>query len=418
MDIVKKQRKAWYKHKSTFIVAALFGFLTLLFVISQQQFSAFSVERGTLLTAIVQRGEFSIKVAAPGTLVPEDIRWVASNVTGKVERILVKPGAEVNAGDLIVELSNPELKQQLDELNWEYTALEAELEALAVSHQSEKLEMQALLLKTQMQYDKAKLRLDAEEDLIKQGNATVSRLDYEDSKLTVTQLAQTLRIDKSRQLQLAKNLQASYKARRARLAKLHKAIEQAQFQLTSLQITAPLDGIVQAMPLELGQRVALGQNIAKFAHADELIAELKVPQIQAANIALGQSVEIDTRFNTITGKVTRIDPAVVNGTVQVDVELLGDLPNEARPDLSIDGAIIIRHLNDALYVKRPAFSQPDQTMNILKLDAAQQFANKTQVQFGKASSLEIEILAGLQAGDTIIVSDQEQFAHHSSIALH
>ncbi len=417
MDIIKQKKTPIYKNK--FLLSGLGAtlFASALFASSQFEVANTSIERNSVLTATVEQGEFTITIAGPGVLVPRDVRWVASNVEGKVERILLKAGAQVREGDLIAELTNPELNQKVDELVWEKEALEAELAALKVNHETLMLDMKATLLSTKMAFDKAKMRLDAESSLIKRGNATVSKLDYESSKLTVEQLKQTLEIDKQRTSQLKENLDASFKAKQARLHKLNKTIERAEFQLASLQLKAPTSGILQAMPLELGQRVTMGSNVAKIARKDDLIAELKISELKASQIALGQPVVIDTRTSHINGEVMRIDPAVVNGTVQVDVTLSTPLPSEARPDLSIDGEVTIAKKANTLFVRRPVFSQSNQTLPIFKIDQKGAYANKVSVSFGAASASQIEISQGLKAGDQIIVSEQSSFARHDKVAL-
>jgi HlyD family secretion protein len=417
MDIIKQKKRPFYKSKKLMLSILTVLFIGAIFTSTQVRLGVFSIKANSVITAVVEQGDFDIKASGPGILVPRDIRWVASTVVGKVERILVKPGAEVTKNQLIVELLNPELDQKVQELKWELEAMLAQTRALKVRQDTQMLDMRASVLNTQMQHDKAKMRLDAESELIKIGNATVSKLDYESSKLTVLQLTKTIEMNKERSQQLKLNLAAGLEAQIALLNKLKKTVERAQFQLASLHIKAPVSGILQAMPLELGQQVLIGGNIAKFAKKGDLIAELKVPELNASDIIIGQKVIIDTRFNKIKGKVIRIDPAVVNGTVQVDIDLAKDLPDEARPDLSIDGEIFIAQKKDTLFVRRPAFSQANQKMSLYLLDQAQAYAQQTQVSFGLTSSINIEILSGLKKGDRIIVSEQSNFERNSKIAI-
>jgi len=417
MDIIKHTKKPFYKKKSFVTAAGVMMLATFLIASTQMNISGFSVQSNSVITAVVEQGDFDIKISGPGILAPRDVRWVASTVSGKVERILVKPGAQVEKGQLIVELVNPELDQKVQELHWEVEAMQAQTRALKVSQDTQILDMQASTLETQMKYEKSKMRLDAESQLIEVGNSTVSKLDFESSKLTVHQLSKTIEINKMRAKQLVLNLAAQFEAQTALLNKLNKKYERAQFQLASLNVKASLAGVLQAMPLELGQRVAIGGNIAKFAKKGDLIAELKVPELNAGDIIIGQHVSIDTRFNQIQGKVIRIDPAVVSGTVQVDVELTSILPDEARPDLSIDGEIFITQKKDSLHVRRPAFSQANQTMAVYLLNEEQTQAQQIPVEFGLSSSVDIEILSGLKAGDSIIVSEQTSFERHQQISL-
>jgi multidrug efflux pump subunit AcrA (membrane-fusion protein) len=417
MDIIKETKQPFYKKKSLVTAAGVAVLAVFLIASTQMSIAGFSVQKDSVVTATVKQGDFDIKISGPGILAPRDVRWVASTVSGKVERILVKPGAHVSKGELIVELINPELDQKVQELHWEVVAMEAQTRALKVSQDTKLLDMQASILVTQMKYEKAKMRLDAETKLISVGNSTVSKLDFESSKLTVNQLVKTIEIDKVRTEQLSLNLSAGLEAQTALLNKLKKTHERAKFQLASLNVKASLDGVLQALPLELGQRVAIGGNIAKFAKKGDLIAELKVPELNAGDIVLGQKVAIDTRFSQIQGKVIRIDPAVVKGSVQVDVELTSTLPDEARPDLSIDGEIFITQKKNSLYVRRPAFSQANQSMAVYLLNETQTQAQQIPVQFGLSSSVDIEIVKGLKAGDRIIVSEQSSFERHKQVAL-
>ena len=418
MDIVKNKAKVpFYKNVKVLTLAVVGLFIVALMATNMFKFTVHSVDSSDFVTAKVQRGDLEVKVSAPGVLAPRDVRWVSSAVVGKVEQIFIKPGATVRQGQLIAELYNPELEQQAQELRWELEAMEAENRALKERQNTRLLDMQAQLLDNQMTYDKEKIRLEAEGELIASGNATVSKLDYESRKLTVSQLEQTLKMDKARSKQLSSTLTAEIEAQNARVNRLKNSLQRAEYQLASLKVIAPVDGILQAMPLELGQRVAIGDNIAKFAKKGDLIAELSVAEFKASEIRVGQRVMIDTRFNQLQGEVTRVDPAVVDGTVQVDANIISPLPEEARPDLSIDGEVYISEIKNTLFVRRPAFSQPNQKMSVFRLDNELAYAQQTEVEFGTSSSLNIEVLFGVAEGDVIIVSEISDFERYNKIII-
>jgi HlyD family secretion protein len=418
MDIVKNKSKVpFYKNRKLLAFGTVVLFIVVLMATKMFKLTAHSVDSNNFVTAKVQRGDLKVKVSAPGVLAPRDVRWVSSAVVGKVEQIFVKPGASVGKGQLIAELYNPELEQQTQELKWELEAMEAENRALKERQNTRLLDMRAQVLDNQMTYDKEKIRLQAEAELIKSGNATVSKLDYESRKMTVNQLEQTLKMDKARSKQLISTLNAEVEAQSARVNRLKNSLQRAEYQLASLNVIAPVDGILQAMPLELGQRVAIGDNIAKFAKKEDLIAELSVAEFKVSEIRVGQRVMIDTRYSQLEGEVVRVDPAVVDGTVQVDVNIVSQLPEEARPDLSIDGEIYISEIKDTLFVRRPAFSQPNQKMSIFRVDSEFAYAQQTEVEFGTSSSMDIEVLYGVAEGDLIIVSEISDFERYNKIII-
>ena len=316
-----------------------------------------------------------------------------------------------------MELTNPLLQQIAEETRWELEAFTAESRALDVSLQTQLLDQKATVLNAQMLYESTKLRLDAEESLLNKGKGTVSMLDYKKSKLETRQYKLRWDIEVERYAMLEENKTAQLAAKHARLNKLAKTLNRAEDQVASLRVTATIDGVVQEMPLEPGQRIAIGGNIAKLARQDQLIAELKIPERQIRDVMIGQMAIVDTRLNKIKGRVVRIDPAVTNGTVQVDIEFDQPLPPEARPDLSIDGTIVINQLPNTLYVGRPTFAQSKSAGVIYKMTTDGKYAEKATVRFGVGSSNQIQIIDGLNLGDQIILSDHTAWEHISKIAI-
>lgn len=417
MDIIKRKKLPLHKRRKVYIPAGGLAFSGLLFASLFLNLNEHAIGSSEIITAVVQRGEFALKISAPGILAPQFDRWLSSTVEGKVNKIFVRPGAMVARGDVIVELYNPNLKQHVQELTWELAAMEADGRALKEQHATRLLEMESQMLQNKMDYEREKIRLDAESELIKSGNSTVPKIEYESRKLTVSQLEQTIDMDEMWAAQLKSTLSAELEANHARISRLRNQLERAETQLADLVVEAPFSGVLQTLELELGEQVLVGTNIAKVVKDDDLIAELSVAEFKASSVALGQKVVIDTRTSKIEGQVVRIDPAVIDGTVKVDIALEGILPSEARADLSIDGEIFISEKPDSLYVRRPAFSQERQKMSVFKLDQKKRHATQTVVQFGASSSIDIEVLDGVKEGDVIIISEVDDFNRFEKVII-
>lgn len=363
--------------------------------------SGYSVDRDKIIVGEVRQGDFSVQVRGIGTLAPKNIQWLAANVDGHVERINVEAGAEVRKGDVIVTLSNPKLHEMLEESRWEIEAQQKENRAAEMALESQLADVRAEASNAELEYQGAKLKLDAEGKLVGQG--IVSRLTYEQSSLTVQQAQRRIASKRERVSKMQANLMSMVDAHIARLNKLQKAHEQIQQQIDDLQVRASIDGVVQEMDLKLGQQVAQGTQVARVAPHGDLIALLDVQEFQVRDIAVGQAVTIDTRSSKVRGKVTRIDPAVINGVVKVEVTFAGALPPEARPDLSVEGVIDVARKPNAMFVDRPSFAQSYSTATLYVLDGDTAVA--TKVQLGRASTREVEIVKGLKPGDRVVVSD-------------
>ena len=361
----------------------------------------YTVEQDKLIIGDVKRGVFSVQVRGIGTLVPKNIQWLSANVDGHVERINVEAGAIVRKGDVIVSLSNPKLKETLEESYWEIEAQRKENHAAEMSLESQLADLRAEARNAELDYQGAKLKLDAEGKLVGQG--IVSRITYEQSKLSVEQASRRIESKRDRVTKMESNLAAMTDAHIARLNKLQKAHDQIQQEIDDLQVRASIDGIVQEMPLKLGQQVSLGVQVARIAPHDDLIAMLDVQEFQVRDIALGQIVTIDTRSSKVIGKVSRIDPAVINGVVKVEAALSGKLPAEARPDLSVEGVIDVEKKANTLYVERPSFAQSYSVAILYVINGDSAVA--TKVELGRASTRNIEVVKGLKVGDRVIVSN-------------
>lgn len=384
--------------------------------VSRLKPAAPSVERSTVWTDTVKRGEMLRQVRGNGALVPEDIRVIAASTAGRVERILVQPGMAVNAGTVLIELSNPELAQEALDAEYEVKAAEADSNNLRVRLESERMSQQAAAATVHADYQQAKIQADTDEALAKDG--LIPELNLKLSKVRADELANRYKIEQQRLEVSVKSVQAQLAAQQARVAQMRALSELRRTQLATLGVRAGTGGVLQQMQVEVGQQITPGTNLARVVEPQRLKAELKIAETQAKDIQLGQPALIDTRSGgVIPGRVMRIDPAAQQGTVTVDVALEGKLPQGARPDLSVDGTIELERLSDVLYVGRPAFGQTDSTVGIFKLEDEGATAARVNVRLGRSSVNTIEILEGLREGDQVILSDTSAWDAFNRIRL-
>lgn len=417
MDIaVNKQKKTLFK--KIWPIAIVVTIIAIAIKSSAFLLQAdFVIDNDTLVYGEVKQGQFSISVRGAGLLVPDKIKWLAASVDGHVERVVVKPGKAVQKGELIIELSNPRLNQLQEESKWELEAMIAESKASQAEQKSGLLFQKARMLDAKLNYKSSQLRLDAQQELFNNKTGAVSKIDYEKTKLETQQFKQRWQIQEEVLRSMTDNIVVQDNARKSRINKMQKTLERAEQQVKDLMIYASLDSVVQDVAVEPGQRVNMGSNLAKLAQQDSLIAELQVAELLIGEVKLGQQVTIDTRNNKVNGVVSRVDPAVVNGNVQVDVTFTEQLPTDARPDLSVDGEIKITDIADTLYVSRPIFSQRQSNSTLYKLSSDGNIAQRTQVQLGKGSSNQIQVIEGLSVGDRIIISDSSSWQTYQKIRI-
>jgi len=377
----------------------------------------FSIDAKGIVTDEVKRGEFSVSVRGSGVLVPDNVQWLSASVEARVERVVVKPGTIVKRGDLIVELSNPQLLQLLEETQWELEARVAEAKASQVVLKSTFLMQKATMLNAKLDYESSKLKLEAHTQLLSRNLGVVSKIDYEQTRLETIQSKQRWDIQQEVLSTMQESIEAQNNARIARLNKMRKELERAQQQVENLKIFASINSVVQEVPVEPGQRISMGGNIAKLAQQDSLIAEINIPELEIRNVAIGQTVIIDTRNYKVTGRVSRIDPAVVNGNVQVDVEFTDKFPLDARPDLAVEGEIKIAEIFDTLFVNRPLFAQSQSDTAVYKISQDGNFAERVMVTLGKGSIHQIQVMDGLSSGDKIIISDPSSWDSYQKIRI-
>jgi len=362
-----------------------------------------SVSRATVWVDTVKRGPMVRQVRGLGTLVPEEIRWIPATTEGRVERIIIKPGTAVKADSVILEMSNPELENSASDAEWQLKAAEADYTSTRVRLQSQLLDQQAGFATTEATAKQAKLQAQADTELSEHGLISDLTLKLSLSKADESQTR--LDLDRKRLDIAAESTAAELAAQQARVEQLRAQAELKHSQVRQLHVRAGIEGVLQQLPVEVGQRLAPGATLAKVTVPGRLKAELKIAETQAKDIQIGQSASIDTRNGLVEGKVSRIDPAVQNGTVTVDVALAGALPKGARPDLSVEGTVQLEKLDDVLYVGRPAFGQEQSVVGLFRLTDEGQGAVRVQVKLGRSSVNTVEILDGLQAGDQVILSD-------------
>jgi HlyD family secretion protein len=374
-----------------------------------------AVDRTTIWIDTVKRGPMLRQVRGLGKLVPEEIRWVPAATEGRVEKKLLEAGARVHPDTILVELSNQELEQKTTDAEWEWKSAETSYADLKVKLESQQLNQEADTAKVESDYQQAILSYDASSELARDG--LVSNLDLKLKKAAADQLGNRLTIERKR-------LEINKESIAAQLANQRTRIDQAKAiyllrksELDQLKVRAGVEGVLQQIPVDVGQSVAEGTNLARVANPAKLKAELNIPETQAKDIQVGQEASIDTRNGIISGWVSRIDPAVKEGTVTVDVRLVSELPQGARPDLSVDGTIVLEKLDDIIYVGRPVQGQPDSQISLFKLDTEGKRADRVKVKLGRSSVNTIEIKEGLKPGDQVILSDMTAQDGFDSIRL-
>jgi HlyD family secretion protein len=373
------------------------------------------VERTGIWTDSVRRGVMVRDVKGQGTLVPEEIRWVISATGGRVDRVLVRPGTEVKADTVIMELDNPELEQQAREAELTLKAQEADLLDLPVRLNSAILGQQATLATVTAEHLKAEAEAGANRTLKASGH--IAELVVKQSTIVAHELAIRNRLERRRLWAARKSAKIELDAARARVEQMRALHQLRRDQLGALKIKAGVAGVLQQLSAEVGQRVDASVPLAKVAKPSRLKAELKVPDSEARDVAAGQKAMVDTRNGIVPGRVIRVDPAVQNGTVTVDAALDGELPRGARPDLSVEGSIEIERLRDVLYVGRPMQAKEGAQMQLFRLQPGGREAVRVPVQIGRVSTSSVEIRGGLAAGDVVILSDTSAWADAQRIRL-
>lgn len=385
------------------------------FALTRLKPAAPSVDMSTLWPDTVKRGPIVLNVRGLGRLTPEEIVWIPAAFDCRVDKIEHRAGAKLKSNDVIMVLSNPDMELAAHDAEWKWKQAKATLDDLRVKLESSKLDQRAQLADLEAQYNNAKLTADRDMEL--------TRLNLKsdlETKLSVAQadsLSKRLALQKQRLEINDESIQAQLNGQQVAVDSARAEYDLKEKQVDQLAIRAGVDGVVQEVDVEVGQRVAVGTILAKVADPTKLKAELKLPETQMKDIALNQTAEIDTRNGIVPGHVVRIDPAAQNGTVTVDVKLDGPLPPGSRPELSVDGTVELERLADVVYVGRPVFGQPNSTVGLFKVDPDGKGATHVNVKFGRASVNAIEIISGLKVGDRVILSDMSQWDSQPRIRL-
>jgi HlyD family secretion protein len=419
MDIQRPASVAQAKKRRqiTFGVAGLVVIALVSVFLARLQPAAPTVERATVWVDSVKRGPMVRQVRGLGTLVPVDEarRWVPASTQGRVERIVLRPGVQVTPDTVVLELSDPNVQQALNDAEQQLRAAEADYNSLKARLDAETLNQRAQAAIVRADHDIAQNDRKMNEALAKEGlvsNQILSQaVTRAESLITRNRIeSERLKVQEASALAQLQSAQALIDQRRSNYNLRRSQVDQ-------LRVRAGMTGVLEQVPVEVGQQVQPGTNLVRVADPTRLKAELRIAETQARDLTIGQIASVDTRTGIIPGKVIRIDPSAVNGTVTVDVALEGELPRGSRPDLSVDGTIELERLENVLFVGRPAFGQEQSTVGLFRLDPNTGEATRAQVQLGRSSVNTIEVLSGLNEGDQVVLSDMSAWDQFERIRL-
>lgn len=404
MDIPRTGQAQKRRMKRTAIGVGIGAAVLLVtFGLARLEPAAPPVKKETVWIEAVQRGPMLRAVRGPGTLVPEDVRSISAPVEGTIERIPALPGARVEPDTVLLEMSDPEVMQNAFQAESQLRAAEADYANLRARLESEFLSQQSQVATIESQAEQANLQVEAEERLFK--DELIPELTLKLSRLRADQLTKQAQIETERLGKIRSSQQAQLSAQQAQVNQMRALYGLRQRQVDSLKVRAGIPGVLQELPMVVGQRVTPGTTLARVARPEKLKAELRIPETLAKDVAVGLQAQIDTRNGVVAGRVTRVAPSAQDGTVIVDVAMEGPLPKGARPNLSVDGTIEIERLDNVLFVGRPTYGQPNQKIELFKVVKEGEEAVRVPVQLGRSSFNTIEIVSGLDVGDRVILSD-------------
>jgi len=416
MDIAIPQNEhAKLVRRIVIAVLLLLGVAAAAYALTRLRPAAPSVDGASLFSDAVKRGDLLRAVHGVGTLVPEDIQWIPALNTARVSKIILHPGATVKADSIILELSNPELERDTLDAEYQLKAAEAQFQSVKAQMGSDILNQKAAAAAVRSEYEQSKIQHAVDEKMLEQklGAEVTARL----SKVKEDQLAIRAQLEEARSKNAEDTAEAKIAAEKSHVDQQRALYNLRRSQLEALHVRAGINGVLQLVPVEVGQSVAPGTNLARVADPRKLKAQIKIAETQANELSPGMKSTIDTRNGIVAGRVSRIDPSVQNGTVTVDISIDEALPNGARPDLSVDGTIEIENLKNVLYVGRPAFGQPQTTVGLFKLNEDGTEAVRTSVKLGRFSVSSVEVLQGLKEGDRVILSDTSAWSSYERIRL-
>src|SRR5687767_209262 len=402
MDITRNSdSKKKLTRRALSIAAIIIALVLTTVAFARLKPAAPTVSSSSIVIETVQKGPLTREIRGSGVLVPENVRWIAASTDARVERVLVQPGSVVTADTILIELSDPQLQQSARDAEWQLKAAEAAFQAAKAELESERLDRESGTARLRAERDQARLRAKADEDLEKAGLA--AKITRQLSESAADELGRRVQFEEQRLATLGASQSARLAALRAQVEQRRSMNELAQQRIASLNVRAGIDGVLQQVAVQAGQRVNPGTTLARVAQPDRLKAEIRVAETQAKDLLLGQVAQIDTRTGVVAARVARIDPAASNGTVLVDLSIEGALPAGARPDLSVDATIELERLSDVVHVARPVRAQENGSGSVFRVTGSE--ARRVKVEFGRASASAIEIRSGLAPGDRVIVSD-------------
>jgi len=418
MDIARPELKRQKRRRQIiWSVIALAVLVVLTIGVSRLKPASPTVDRSTIWTDTVKRGSMLRQVRGLGSLIPshEDVRQIPAETEATVLRILQLPGSLVEPDTLLVEMSNPQLEQEALDAQLQVKAAEAEYQSLKVKLQSDLMNQRAGAATVNAAYSEAQRQAQTDKALYDLG--VISGLTAKASDGKAQEMVTRNKIEDQRLEINEKAIASQLAVQQAKVDEMRALAQLKQQQLARLKVKTGVAGELVDMPLQVGQHVLPGVELAKIVQPNHLMAELKIPETQARDVQIGEPASIDTHNGVIPGEVSRVDPAVQNGTVTVDIKLTGELPKGARPDLSVDGTVDLERLENVLYVGRPAFGQESSTISMFKLEPDGKSAARVQVKTGRASVNLIQIDSGLKEGDTVILSDMSRWDNTDRVRL-
>jgi HlyD family secretion protein len=403
------------KKKYLLIAGAVTGLVLVTVAINRLEPASPTVERATLMIDSVRRGTMIREVHAPGVLTPEHVKIIAAVTAGRVEQIPNRAGIPVTPTTLLVELSNPDVQLQLLEAQRALTASEGALISQRTALHNQRLNQESALSTLRTQLNEATRQLEAAEGLDKKGLSSVYEMAA--ARDRVRELTEREQLGRQQLKMTIESTQSEIALQAAQVQRLRSILQFQQERVASMRVLAGENGVLQELPLDLGQWVNPGMILARVSQPGRLKAVLRVPETQAKDITLNQRTSIDTRNGIVPGRVMRVDPAAQNGTVTVEIALEGELPRGARPDLSVDGTIEIERLIDVMYVGRPAYGQAESTVGLFKLEPDGKTATRVNVRLGRASVNTIQVMQGLGVGEKVIISDMSAYDNTNKVRL-
>lgn len=418
MDIIR-DTKPKKRKRSVVVAAVILGLIAVTFAVQQLPSAAPSIDRAVIWMDTVEQGTLVRQIRGTGTLVPEQAQLISAVTNGRVEEIVLLPGVEVQPGDVILRMSNPDVDLQLLQAQSQLSQARTALLQLQSNLRTQELQQQGAVTQLEAQLASARRDYETNQRLYDTNPALVARSELDRTREEMEQIATRVDLEKQRLAVMRETEQDQLDAQALQVERLAETVEFNRDRLASLVVTAPIAGTLSPLeiPLQVGQWVNSGQQIARIVVPGRLKAEIRISQTQVTEIVVGQPALIDTRTDTIEGTVSRIDPAVRQGSVTIDVSLPSDLPPSARPDLSVDGNVVIDRLPDVLHVARPNFAQANQRASLFRLTADGQYAERVQVLFGASSVNDMEIREGLQAGDIVLLQDMSQWDGYDRVRI-